>query len=49
MRALEAAEFAPKYIIAVIDRQPTQITAVEPTDEGGWIVEAEVVDRKSVV
>src|SRR5882757_173810 len=40
MRALEAAEFAPKYILAVIDRQPTQITAVEPTDEGGWIVEA---------
>jgi hypothetical protein len=48
MRALEAAEFAPKYIIAVIDRQPTQITAVEPTDEGGWIVEAEVVEDRRI-
>ena len=48
MHAFEAAQLAPKYITAVIDRQPTQVTAVEPVDEGGWIVEAEVVEDRRI-
>lgn len=48
MHAFEAAQLAPKYITAVVDRQPTQITAVEPVDEGGWIVEAEVVEDRRI-
>src|SRR5262245_409650 len=48
MHAAEAARLAPRYVTAVIDRQPTQITGVEPTDEGGWIVEAEVVEDRRI-
>jgi hypothetical protein len=48
MHAVDAAQLAPKYMTAVIDRQPRQITGVEPTDEGGWIVEAEVVEDRRI-
>jgi hypothetical protein len=48
MHVLEAAQLGPKYITAIIDRQPTQITGVEPTDEGGWIGEAEVVEDRRI-
>jgi Gas vesicle synthesis protein GvpO len=44
----EAAQLALTYATAVIDRQPTQITAVEPTDEGDWIVQAEVVEDRRI-
>ena len=27
-------------------REPEKLTAVEPTDEAGWIVEAEMVERR---
>jgi hypothetical protein len=48
MHAVDAARLAPKHVTAVIDRQPTQITAVEPTDAGGWVVEAEVVEGRRI-
>jgi hypothetical protein len=46
IRAREAAQLAVTYATLVIDRQPTQITAVEATDEGDWLVEAEVVEDR---
>jgi Gas vesicle synthesis protein GvpO len=46
IRVREAAQLALTYATAVIDRQPTQITAVEPTDKGDWIVEAEVIEDR---
>jgi hypothetical protein len=48
IRAREAAQLALRFATAVIDRQPTQITAVEPADEGVWIVEAEVVEDRRI-
>jgi hypothetical protein len=44
----DAAQLALTYSTAVIDRQPTQITAVERTGEGDWIVEAEVVEDRRI-
>jgi hypothetical protein len=46
--AREAAQVAPKYINEITHHQPTQITAVAPAEEGGWIVEAEVVEVRRV-
>ena len=46
--ALEAAQLAPKYVGEITNRQPARITAVEPTDEGGWIVEVEVVEDQRI-
>jgi hypothetical protein len=45
--AADAVRLAPRYVAAVIDRHPTQITGVAPTDEG-WIVEAEVVEDRRI-
>jgi gas vesicle protein GvpO len=42
--AREAVRIGPEYITAITGREPERMTAVEPTDEGGWIVEAEMVE-----
>jgi hypothetical protein len=34
---------AVDYVTDITSCQPTQVTALEPRDEGGWIVELEVV------
>ena len=46
--AREAAQLAPKYINEMTGRHPERITAVEPDDDGGWIVEAEVVEDRRI-
>lgn len=46
--AREAARLAPEYIAEMTHRQPARITAVEPDDRGGWIVEAEVVEDRRI-
>jgi hypothetical protein len=40
----EAVQVASEYITAITGRQPTQITAVAPSEEEGWIAEVEVVE-----
>ena len=43
----ETVELAADYLVDITDYQPTQVTALEPTDAGGWIVELEaVVERR---
>lgn len=43
----ETVEVATGYVADITDCEPTQVTAVEPTDEGGWLVEVEAVaDRR---
>ncbi len=43
----ETVEVAAGYVADITDCQPTQVTALEPADGGGWIVELEVVvDRR---
>src|SRR5262245_32670301 len=42
--AREAVQVASEYITAITGRQPTQITAVAPSEEAGWIAEVEVVE-----
>jgi hypothetical protein len=44
----EAAQLAPQYITAITGREPERMTCVEPSDEGGWIVEAEIVEDRRV-
>jgi hypothetical protein len=46
--AREAAQLAPKYISEITGRHPERVTAVEPDDEGGWIIEAEVVEDRRI-
>src|SRR5262245_55901749 len=48
IRAREAVLLDPKYIAELTRRQPSQMTSVEPTEEGGWIVEAEVVEESRI-
>jgi hypothetical protein len=46
--AHEAAQLAPDYITAITGREPERMTSVEPSDEGGWIVEAELVEDRRI-
>jgi hypothetical protein len=46
--AREAAQIAPSYITEITGREPVQLTAIEPTDEGGWIVEVEIVEERRI-
>lgn len=48
MQALEVVRLAPKYITAITDHQPTQMTSLAPTDEGGWLAEVEVVEDRRI-
>ncbi|HET7668119.1 MAG TPA: gas vesicle protein GvpO [Mycobacterium sp.] len=46
--ARQAAQIAPRYITEIAGREPEQLTAVEPTDDGGWLVEVEIVEDRRV-
>jgi gas vesicle protein GvpO len=46
--AREAAQLAPEYITAITGREPERMTSLGPSDEGGWIVEAEMVDDRRI-
>jgi hypothetical protein len=46
VRAREAVQIAADYITAITGRQPTLITGIAPSDEGGWSVEVEVVEDR---
>ena len=46
--AREAVKLAPEYITEITQRRPEQTTAVEATDEGGWIVEVQVVEDRRI-
>jgi hypothetical protein len=48
IRAREAVRITPRYVTDLTGREPERITAVEPTDEGGWIVEAEMVEARRI-
>ena len=48
IRAREAAQIAPKCIAEITGREPAQMTAVEPTDDDGWIVEVEIVEDRRI-
>ena len=46
--AREAVQLAPEYFTELTQRRPVQTTAVEATDEGGWVVELEVVEDRRI-
>jgi Gas vesicle synthesis protein GvpO len=46
--AREAVRLAPEYVKEITGRRPVQMTGVAPTDEGGWIVEVEVVEDRRI-
>jgi Gas vesicle synthesis protein GvpO len=46
--ALDAAQLAPEYVTELTGRPPERVTAVEPDDEGGWVVEVEVVEDRRI-
>jgi hypothetical protein len=45
--AREAVRLAPEYVTEITGHQAVQMTGVAPT-EGGWIVEAEVVEDRRI-
>jgi hypothetical protein len=46
--ARAAIQLAPEYITEITGRRPVLITGIAPTDEGGWIVEVEVVEDRRI-
>jgi hypothetical protein len=44
MSVREAAHLAVDYLTSIIGRQPARVTGIAPSDEGGWIAEAELVE-----
>jgi Gas vesicle synthesis protein GvpO len=46
--ALEAVQLGPEYMAEISHRQPTRVTAVEPADEGRWIVEVEMIEDRRI-
>ena len=46
--AREAVQLAPEYITEITHRRPEQTTAVEATDEGGWMVEVQVLEDRRI-
>ena len=46
--AREAVQLAPAYITEITHRRAVQTTAIEPTDENGWIVEVEIVEDRRI-
>ena len=46
--AREAVQLAPQYVREITGRRPVQMTGVAPADEGGWIVEVEVVEDQRI-
>jgi Gas vesicle synthesis protein GvpO len=48
MPAREAVQLAPAYITELTHRRAVQTTAIERTDENGWVVEVEVVEDRRI-
>ena len=48
LTAREAVELARQYLAEIIEREPVQMTSVAPSDEGGWIIEVEVVEDRRI-
>ena len=48
IRAREAVRIGPQDITEITRRVPARRTAVTPNDEGGWIVEAEMVEERRI-
>src|SRR5689334_24259533 len=46
--AREAVRLAPHYVREITGRRPVQMTGVAPADEGGWIVDVEVVEDQRI-
>src|SRR5215470_13685501 len=46
--AREAVRLAPAYIAEITHRRAVQTTAIESTDDNGWIVEVEVVEDRRI-
>ncbi|WNG91096.1 gas vesicle protein GvpO [Mycobacterium sp. ITM-2016-00318] len=44
----KTVELAADYVTDITNCQPTQVTALQPADEGGWIVEVEVVAERRI-
>ena len=48
LTAREAVRIAADYLGAITGRQPTQVTAIAPSDEEGLIAEVEVVEDRRI-
>jgi hypothetical protein len=46
--AREAVQLAREYITEITDREPLQLTSAAPTEEGGWVVEVEVLQDRRI-
>lgn len=48
LTAREAVGLARQYISEMTQRETVQVTSVEPTQEGGWVVEVEVIEDRRI-
>jgi hypothetical protein len=48
LTAREAVALARDYITEMTEGEPVRMTSATPTDEGGWIIEVEMVEDRRI-
>jgi hypothetical protein len=48
LTAREAVALARDYIAEMTEGEPVRMTSATPTDEGGWIIEVEIVEDRRI-
>jgi hypothetical protein len=48
LSAREAADVAREYLTDVAGQEPVAMTSVEPAEDGGWVVELEVIEERRI-
>ena len=48
LTAREAVALARDYITEMTEGEPVRMTSATPTDEGGWIIEVEIVEDRRI-
>jgi hypothetical protein len=48
LTAREAVELVRQTMADITDGEPGRVTSAAPTDEGGWVVEVEIVENRRI-
>ena len=48
LTAREAADLAREYITDMTELEPVMMISLAPTDDGGWLIEVEVVEARRI-
>jgi hypothetical protein len=48
LTAREAADLAREYITDMTELEPVTMISLAPTDDGGWLIEVEVIEARRI-